>query len=478
MSRQTGRILCAVAVLALTPKPAFAWEITDPDTVSAWMVLPFALLLLSIAVLPLTHKEWWEKQYPWVAGVLGAIIVGYYVFFKRDTTRMIHTFVEYFSFISLLTALFVIAGGIHIRVAGKSTPVANTVLLAIGAVLANVLGTTGASMLLIRPYLRINKYRVKPYHVVFFIFIVSNVGGALTPIGDPPLFLGYLKGVPFFWVLDKVWHIWLPTMAVLLAVFYAIDWWNFRHLGHKPEVVTEDRIVLDESRNFLFLFLVLVAVLIQGTEMAKRFPHELVTLVVACFMLAVAAVSYRLTDKEVRAANEFHFHPIVEVAIIFAGIFATMTPALDYMELHAKDLGLDSLGHFYWGTGVLSAVLDNAPTYLNYLAATFGLHGLSIDNPQHMQVLLGLAPPSESLEIAKGGQPITATSWHYVQAISVAAVFFGAMTYIGNGPNFMVRSISEHAGVRCPSFFGYVFKYALPVLLPIFVAVYFVFFRG
>jgi Na+/H+ antiporter NhaD/arsenite permease-like protein len=448
----------ALSTLLLWPAPAFAGEPGVSSEVELWMTLPFALLLLAIAILPLTHKLWWEKQYPWVAGVLGALVILYYLVVRHDTTRVMHAFIEYFSFISLLTALFVISGGIHIRVAGQSTPGANTVILAIGALLANLIGTTGASMLLIRPYLRLNKHRSKPYQVVFFIFIVSNIGGALTPIGDPPLFLGYLKGVPFFWVLEKVWLLWVLTMAVVLALFFAFDWWNFRHLAEKPKLIAEDRIVLEGSHNFLFLFLILAAVLAQGTELLSSFPHAIVTGVVAVFMLGVSVAAYRSTPASVRAENEFDFHPIIEVAIIFAGLFATMAPALDYVAANAARLGLDSVDHYYWYTGILSAVLDNAPTYLNFLAAAFGLHSLSIQNPDDVHRLLRIGA-------------------HYVEAISVSAVFFGAMTYIGNGPNFMVRSIAERAGVRCPSFFGYVFKYSLPILLPLFFVVYWVFFR-
>jgi Na+/H+ antiporter NhaD/arsenite permease-like protein len=220
-------------------------------------------------------------------------------------------------------------------------------------------------------------------------------------------------------------------------------------------------------------------VLLQGVEPLNRLPHALVTTVVAAFMLGVAALAYRLTKPRVRAANQFTFHPIMEVAIIFAGIFATMTPALDYLEAHAADLGIESVGQFYWGTGLLSAVLDNAPTYLNFLAADFGLHGLNVDNARHMQIMLGLLPPSavDLGPLPPGVHVIDAGVWHYVQAISVAAVFFGAMTYIGNGPNFMVRSIAEHQGVPCPSFFGYVFKYSIPILLPLFFAVYWLYFR-
>jgi Na+/H+ antiporter NhaD/arsenite permease-like protein len=388
-----------------------------------------------------------------VALVLGTIVVAYYLLIKHDSTAVVHAAVEDFSFVSLLTALFVIAGGIHIRLPGRSTPLANTVLLALGAVLANVLGTTGASMLLIRPYLRLNKYRIKPYHVVFFIFLVSNIGGALTPIGDPPLFLGYLKGVPFFWVMNNVLGIWLPALLVLLVVFYGFDWWNFRRAAEKPKRDPEDRIVLEGTHNFLFLFLILAVVLAQGLEPGARLPQTLVKSASAVLMLAIAATAYRFTPPKMRAANEFDFHPILEVAIIFAGIFATMTPALEYLEHHATSLGLVSAGQYYWGTGILSAVLDNAPTYLDFLAAACGLHGLNIENPADVRALL-----------VNGSR--------FVQAISV-----GALTYIGNGPNFMVSSNAERAGMRCPSFFGYFFKYALPILLPLFLIIYWFAFR-
>jgi len=195
--------------------------------VSAWLVTPFVLLLLAIAVVPFLNRHWWERNYPLVACSLGAVVVLYYVVALHNVPRLLLTFYEYVSFISLIGSLFVVAGGIHMRIRGKAAPWENVALLGIGAVISNVLGTTGASMLLIRPYLRVNKYRVKGYHVVFFIFLVSNVGGALTPIGDPPLFLGYLKGVPFFWILTRAWLPWLLVIGMILLVFFAIDWYNF-----------------------------------------------------------------------------------------------------------------------------------------------------------------------------------------------------------------------------------------------------------
>jgi len=322
----------------------------------------------------------------------------------------------------------------------------NTSLLAAGAVISNLLGTTGASMLLIRPFIRINKLRIREFHVVFFIFVVSNIGGGLTPIGDPPLFLGYLNFVPFHWTLVHVWHIWLLALVLVLGVFFVFDtisyrrWVEERHREPKPS-----RIHLQGTQNFFFLLIILVAVF------APTPVRELI-------MIAAAGAAHRFARKEALRANEFNFTPIREVAILFAGIFATMVPALDWLELNADRLGIRTPGQFFWASGTLSSFLDNAPTYLNFLSAALGLHHLVLGNAEHMRSF-----------ISDHGK--------FLQAISVASVFFGANTYIGNGPNFMVKSIAEQAGVRCPSFFGYMAKYSVPVLIPIFALVWLLFFR-
>ena len=404
---------------------------------------PFVLLLASIAVVPLAAPHWWERHYPKLTSALALVVVLYYLLALRRPARLLLTAEEYVSFIVLIGSLFVVTGGILIRIEGAGTPLVNTTILAVGAVISNVLGTTGASALLIRPYLRINEGRLRPFHVVFFIFVVSNVGGLLTPIGDPPLFLGYLKGVPFFWIFSRVWLIWLLTVAALLVIFYA--WEVAGERGQPPAAEVSRRIEVVGWKNLVFFGAILGAVFLHSPW------RELI-------MAASAWGAYGLAPRPVLAENRFSFGPIREVAIIFAGIFATMVPALDWLEANAGRLGVSTPGAFYWGTGALSSVLDNAPTYLNFLAAAFGLHGLSVDNPEHMRFFL-------------------ANHWKFIQAVSVGAVFFGACTYIGNGPNFLVKSIAEESGVPMPSFFGYVLRFTVPVLLPIFAAVWFFAFR-
>ena len=462
--------IITIALLLINVPDAFAieYEILPVNPV---MIAPFILLLLSIAVMPFINRHWWEHNYPFVSFALGAVTVVYYFFILKNAPRMLHTAIEYFSFISLIGSLFVVAGGIHIRVKGRSTPIANVILLGIGAIISNFLGTTGASMVLIRPYIRLNKYRISGYHIVFFIFIVSNIGGMLTPIGDPPLFLGYLKGVPFFWVITRVWYIWLIAVGSVLFVFYLIDRYNYKKLPDVMEREIEakgEEAVVEGLHNVIFLAIILGAVFLEEPI------REII-------MIGSAVASYLTTKREIHERNDFNFIPIKEVAILFAGIFATMVPALDWLELNAEKLGITHPGQFFWGTGVLSSFLDNAPTYLNFLSAAFGLHGLSVDNPIHMKAMLGMLSPNDlsHLQILhnSGVFPVTNDSWKYVQAISVSAVIFGAMTYIGNGPNFMVKSIAEQAHIKMPSFFGYMIKYSMPILLPIFTFIWFIFFR-
>lgn len=440
--------------------------------VGGWLLTPFVVLLGAIALMPFVNRHWWEHNYPKVSYALGALVVLSYVFLVDNIPRLLLTFHEYVSFIALIGSLFVVAGGIHLKIKGKSAPYENVILLGFGAIISNVLGTTGASMLLIRPYLRINKFRIKPYHVVFFIFIVSNIGGALTPIGDPPLFLGYLKGVPFFWVVTKVWHIWALAVGALLVIFFFVDSYYFKKASRvvQKEAMEPEEAEFSGLHNLAYLGIILGSVFISHPIMLREM-----------IMAGAAFASYYTTKQEVHQRNEFNFIPIREVAILFAGIFATMIPALDWLELNSRSLGIVSPAQYYWGTGVLSSFLDNAPTYLNFLSAAFGLHGASVDNLQHMEAMLGLAT-AESLGLSNPLQPgafrISADSWQYVQAISVAAVFFGASTYIGNGPNFMVKSIAGQANIRMPSYFGYIAKYTVPILLPVFAVVWYLFFRG
>ena len=463
-------VLAGVALFALFNLTHEFYEAAEILPVEGWLITPFVLLLASIAIVPFINRHWWEHNYPKVSFGLGALIVLYYVFVLSNAPRLLLTFYEYVSFITLIGSLFVVSGGIHLKIRGKSAPYENVILLGVGALISNLLGTTGASVLLIRPYLRINKFRIKPYHVVFFIFIVSNVGGALTPIGDPPLFLGYLKGVPFFWVVTRVWHIWALALVLLLAVFYVIDTINFRKEAARlrKEAIIPDEPEFVGLHNLIYLGAILGAVFISKPVMLR----ELI-------MWGAAFASYYSTKNHIHEKNDFNFIPIKEVGILFAGIFATMIPALDWLELNSSTLGIVTPAQYYWGTGILSSVLDNAPTYLNFLSAAFGLHAASVDNILHMDAMLGLATP-DALGLVNplqtGAMAIGPDSWKYVQAISIGAVFFGACTYIGNGPNFMVKSIAEQAKIECPSFFGYVVKYTIPILLPILAIVWFLYF--
>jgi Na+/H+ antiporter NhaD/arsenite permease-like protein len=434
--------------------------------VPLWLSVPFVLFLIAIAAAPFIHKRWWEQHYPKVAASLGSFVAAYYIVGLGSWQRVFVTTHDYISFLSLIGSLYVVSGGIHFTLRGKAAPWENVLLLAGGALLSNILGTTGASMLLLRPYLRSNKYRIHGYHVVFFIFVVSNIGGALTPIGDPPLFLGYLKGVPFFWVIGKAWYAWLLVLSVVLILFWLIDKQSFRKASKRiqaqasePEIVT-----FSGLHNVWFLLIILAAVFVQQPVMLRE-----------VIMWCAALASYSTTKSEVHGKNGFNFAALKEVAILFAGIFLTMIPALDWLEMNARSLGLTTPGQFFWCSGALSSVLDNAPTYLSFLSAAMGLHGGSIDNAMHMQALLGIVQTSSvglPNPLMPDAFPMAAESWKYVQAISLGAVFFGAMTYIGNGPNFLVKSIAEQSGVECPSFIGYIWKYSIPILLPAFLLVW------
>jgi len=466
-----------------------------------WMILPFAILLGMIALAPLLAGKWWAKQYPKVALALGAITLCYYVFGLHAYTRVLHVTHEYVSFIALIGSLFVVSGGIHINVKGEATPWTNVVFLLIGAVLANVLGTTGASMLLIRPWIRMNKYRITAHHIVFFIFIVSNVGGCLTPIGDPPLFLGYLKGVPFWWVAEHCWSMWAMGLGFLLTMFFIVDCFNFKLA---PENVRQRETAQETWRfdglgNVLFLFVILGAVFINKPIFLRE-----------VLMIGAAAGSYFSTRKPIHEANHFNFHPIQEVAILFIGIFATMIPALDWLQQNATQLMGSSPKpeFFYWGSGILSSMLDNAPTYLSFLSAIFGS---CIDQPMVTHVQELIHTHGANLMSAIAGEPETVRNTcnaiqkfyakmlaagavdkehieiaflvgnaafnNFIVAISTGSVFFGAATYIGNGPNFMVKSIADQQKIHTPGFLGYIFKFTLPFMVPMLVIIWLIFFR-
>jgi Na+/H+ antiporter NhaD/arsenite permease-like protein len=421
-----------------------------------WSVAPFGLMLLSIAVLPLVANHFWEhnRNKAILSVALGVPIVAW--FLRLDPVVLGHTAHEYVAFIVLLGALFVIAGGIVVRGTLAGTAGLNTGLLAIGAVLASLVGTTGASMLLIRPLLRANSVRRRVAHVVvFFIFVVSNAGGLLTPLGDPPLFLGFLRGVPFLWTL-RLWMEWAFVNGALLVIFYFVDSTIFRREdiktpGDLDEVAVAHQIPVHIAGkiNFLFLAGVVGVLLVSGSVKLPLGVQE-------AGMAAMAVLSLIATPKALREENGFTWGPIIEVAVVFAGIFATMIPALQLLNARGSELGLTAPWHFFWATGVLSSFLDNAPTYLTFASAASGIVGTDAAN-------LG-----QLIATDRGASLLV--------AISLGAVFMGANTYIGNGPNFMVKAIAEQSGVKMPGFFGYM-AWSGAVLLPLFVVVTFLFLR-
>ncbi|USN98102.1 MAG: sodium:proton antiporter [Phycisphaeraceae bacterium] len=427
------------------------------------LVAPFALLLASIALMPFINARIWHHHYPDFAFALGGLITGYYLtgfgqagYLPGESYgvyKLIHTGHEYFAFMALVGGLYVASGGVHIDVRGRGGPVVNTIMLAIGAVMANVMGTTGASVLLIRPFLRVNKGRIRPIHIVMFIFIVSNCGGALTPIGDPPLYLGFLKGVPFLWTAQHLIPMWATCIGLLLAIFFVVDS-RVTEIDPYPHPGTQTGVKITGVPAMIALALIIGGVFID--PLLEKYAGIEGLPIGPAFQVVVAAVAYIVADREIHEANGFDLNPAKEVALLFIGIFATMTPALGYLGAHGKALGLDSPTAFYFGTGSLSAVLDNAPTYLNFLQVSFGDTEI---NAATVQAYLS-----------------TGTGVSSLAAISLGAVFFGAMTYIGNGPNFMIKSIADASGIKMPSFFGYVLRAAV-LLLPVLVAVWAIFLR-
>ena len=423
----------------------------------AWSVVPFGLMLLAIAVLPMVAPHFWERNRnkALVSLVLGgpvALWIG-----LLDPAAVLHTAHEYAAFVVLLGALFVISGGVVVRGTLAGTPGVNTVLLALGAVLASLIGTTGASMVLVRPLLRANSVRRDKTHVVvFFIFVVANAGGLLTPLGDPPLFLGFLRGVPFLWTL-RLAPIWLLVNGALLLVFYVVDSTLFRREdlatpGDLDEIAVAHEVPVSVAGglNFVWLAGIVAVLLAAGTLHLPRGVQE-------AGMLLLVLLAWVTTPRALREENGFGFGPIVEVAALFAGIFATMIPALAVLNARGGELGVRTGWQFFWASGLLSSFLDNAPTYLTFASVGSGLLGTDAADLGQL-----LAHPD--------GPAI-------LTAVSAGSVLMGANTYIGNGPNFMVKAIAELSGVEMPGFFRYMLWSGL-ILVPLFVAVTLVFFRG
>ncbi|HBF39664.1 MAG TPA: sodium:proton antiporter [Firmicutes bacterium] len=410
-----------------------------------FLYAPFILLLLSIATIPLIAPHFWGKNShkATVTAILSMPIMVYLV--MQHPLKLVATLEEYVSFILLLASLYIISGGVLITGDLRATPARNTLFLLIGAILANLVGTTGASMLLIRPLLNSISERKHTRHIpIFFIIIVSNIGGVLTPLGDPPLFLGYLKGVPFLWTF-KLWPLWLTAVGLLLGIFYL--WDRFWYRQERQSDILRDQKMRAPVRlfgkiNLLFLLVVIATVLFQ----VKTPYRELV-------MISMIGLSLQFTHKKVRRENSFTFYPLSEVAILFAGIFITMIPLMMLLATKGASFGITKPWQFFWLTGGLSSFLDNAPTYLTFATLAESISHSSIS---HLPLVAGIRPD-------------------LLTAISCGAVFMGANTYIGNGPNFMVKSIAEEQGFKMPHFFEYL-GYAGLILLPVFVVLTFLFF--
>ena len=463
-------LLCPTAVWA-------AGESGTESGVPLWLCIPFAGLLLCIAVMPLVKGEWWEAHQPlvvvlWILVMVIPFALLYGVGSAAETVLEC-TVNDYLTFIVLLFGLFCVSGNITMEGDFAGSPRINVGLLALGTLLASCIGTTGASMLMVRPVIKMNSWRRRKSHImIFFIFMVSNMGGCLTPIGDPPLLMGFMRGVPFFWSLH-LFPVLIFNMVILLFVFYHLDKRNYRRdiaEGRKPDISkpgTEFRI--DGLHNIIFLIMIVAAVILSGVlpgmpafqdaagnarglhifgEVSLSYP----SLIEIALILLAAFLSFKTTDKEVRVKNHFTWGAIKEVAVLFIGIFITMQPALMLLKAVGPNLGITEPYQMFWATGALSSFLDNTPTYLVFLttAGTLGFTG-------GIATTLGTLPAK------------------MLSAISCGAVFMGANTYIGNAPNFMVKSISDENGVNMPSFFGYML-WSVAVLIPVFIIDMFVFF--
>ncbi len=415
-------------------------------------MLPFVLMLASIAIFPLTLNHYWEKnKNKLIIGLLLSIPVIIYLLSAGLTEKLFDTIVfDYIPFIILLGSLFIITGGIYLTGDIEAKPKINTLFLGIGAVLASFMGTTGAAMLLIRPVIQTNKEReFKVHTILFFIGIVANCGGLLTPLGDPPLFMMYLRGAPFTWFFGLFLE-WFLTNALLLILYFMVD--SYFYKKEKPTAIQIDKTAIRPIRiqgriNFYYLIGVILAVAFLNEQYLPFIKTNHYFKFIREFAIIVMAyLSMLTTPKITRTSNNFTWGPIEEVAYLFLGIFITMVPCLLYLESNAKSLGVSSTTQFYYFTGLLSSFLDNTPT-----AVTF--HSLALGLQQSAPVLVAGIPE----EILK--------------AICTAAVFFGAMTYIGNGPNFMVKAVAEENNIKMPDFFSYMFKFSIIVLLPIFILV-------
>jgi Na+/H+ antiporter NhaD/arsenite permease-like protein len=442
-----------------------------------WSAIPFAGILLSIAIFPLVAPRFWHHHFPKISAAWALIFaIPFLVFYKSEAVHeILHIyFLDYIPFIILLWGLYTIAGGIYVKGSMQGSPVVNTIIILIGTILASWVGTTGAAMIMIRPLLRANANRKHKVHiVVFFIFLVANIGGTLTPLGDPPLFLGFLHGVSFFWTLSLFPEL-LVTAIMLLIIFFVFDSYYYKKENQNEiKIENQEPIRIEGAFNFLFLLGVVVGVLFSGIahlgEVNVFGIHVAIqSMIRDIWIIVMGLLSLKLTSQMIRKSNEFSWFPIQEVAYLFAGIFMTIIPALAILKAGEKGamasliLAVENPNQFFWITGALSSFLDNAPTYLTFFNTALGKLGLTepiIREAFAAGTISTSLPKFESLLVG----------------ISLGAVFMGANTYIGNAPNFMVKSIAEESGISMPSFFGYMFKFSIPILIPVFFIIALIF---
>ncbi len=437
-----------------------------------WSILPFLGMLLSIALFPLLAPRFWHRHFGKVSAFWSfTIAIPLLILYKSVALyEFLHLILaDYIPFVILLTSLYTVSGNILLSGNLKGTPFMNTVILIVGTILASWMGTTGAAMLLIRPFLRANRHRKnRTFMVVFFIFLVANIGGSLTPLGDPPLFLGFLRGVPFFWTFKLFPQMFIVALTLLIIYFF-MDLYFYRKEG-RPSPEAEQGILfkIQGAHNIFFLVGIVGAVLFSGVVHMKEVNilgiHRPLQDIIRDIMLILFAVlSIITTKREIREENEFTWFPMKEVAILFIGIFITMMPCLRILQAGSQGhlafiiTSVKEPYHYFWITGILSSFLDNAPTYLTFLSSLVGRFYPGID-------------PREAVSLLIDQRQI------FLEAISAGAVFFGANTYIGNAPNFMVRSIAEEMGTSMPSFFGYMLKYSTPILMPLFIGITIIFY--
>ncbi|MGQ9819438.1 MAG: sodium:proton antiporter [Candidatus Kapaibacteriales bacterium] len=426
--------------------------------ISIYAIFPFVAMLLSIAVLPVTFPHFWESnRNKLVVSLILGIPTAIWLLINNLSAELVHSiFYDYIPFLILLGSLFVITGGIFLEGDLEANPKNNLIFLLFGSILSSIMGTTGASMLLIRPLLKTNYRRKHKTHIVlFFIATVANCGGLLTPLGDPPLFMLYLRGVPFFWFLN-LFKEWFIMNVFLLSVFYFVER-HFYKKERKEDLLLDleeyQKLKIKGKINLIFLVGVVLSVaFINPLYLGFIQPHTPSSFLREIIIFSMGVLSLIFTKKNIRKANNFNWHPINEVAAIFLGIFITMVPAILYLEVHARELGLYTIQAFYYATGTLSSFLDNTPTAVTFYSLA---KGLVTQQPQLFNdpVIVGGIPE------------------HLLVGIATASVFFGAMTYIGNGPNFMVKVIAEQEKVPMPHFFGYIYKFSLILLLPVFILV-------